>query len=101
MRTTKLNHPCFCPVCFALIDAATDLVGTASPKSGDLTLCIDCGSALMFDSLLMLYPALESELIAYGKRDPETFDRLGTVQQAVLERLRTRRWKHPVKELVQ
>jgi hypothetical protein len=102
--TTHDVKPCFCPVCFSLVEAATNASNktNASPKPGDLSICWECGSPLMYDSLMMLYPPLESELNAYGARDPETFEFLVRLQQAVMERVHSKpRRKHKVKELIQ
>lgn len=40
--------PSFCPKCFKLLDAATNMEGHEKPEPGDFTICIDCRSVLRF-----------------------------------------------------
>lgn len=40
--------PAACPTCGKLLDAASQADGNGAPKSGDITVCLHCGVALMF-----------------------------------------------------
>ena len=50
-----------CPVCGGHVDAASKLGGDAEPKEADATICIHCGSILIFDERLRLRMAEEHE----------------------------------------
>jgi hypothetical protein len=39
----------FCPKCFTLLDAVSNLYGRNAPDPGDFTICINCASVLRFD----------------------------------------------------
>lgn len=41
-------RPVECPVCAEVLDGATCVDRDASPKPGDATMCIKCGSIVMF-----------------------------------------------------
>lgn len=49
----------YCPVCGAKHECATNASGTRAPKDGDITICIKCGSMLVFclGSLIKPSPA--------------------------------------------
>jgi hypothetical protein len=53
MATTRIRAS-FCPHCFHVMDAATNVYGDSPPASGDFTVCIDCGSVLSFDENMQL-----------------------------------------------
>ena len=56
-----------CPVCSTLLDAATDVEEQGNkPKPDDLTICIGCGTFLLFDKNLKLYKPdkTDEELLA-------------------------------------
>lgn len=44
----------FCPYCFRLLDAASNVEGEGAPQPGDFTLCIECSSVLRFDEEMNL-----------------------------------------------
>jgi hypothetical protein len=52
--TTIRLAPQFCPVCFTLLDAATNLTGKGPPVEGDFTICIGCRSVLRFGAGLAM-----------------------------------------------
>jgi hypothetical protein len=47
MTTVRLP-PQFCPVCFTMLDAATNMTSEGPPVPGDFTICIGCRSILKF-----------------------------------------------------
>ena len=52
---TNRMHPCNCPKCDMLLDAATDLSDPNNePTPGDVTLCLYCDALLEFDEDMML-----------------------------------------------
>jgi hypothetical protein len=46
--------PRFCPVCFLLLTANTNLTSKDKPEPGDFTVCIKCASVLRFDGKMDL-----------------------------------------------
>lgn len=56
-RTTKTPGT-FCPVCKSALDCASDPLGDATPKPGDVSYCVYCSAILTFtqDLGLVLAP---------------------------------------------
>ena len=46
--------PSFCPRCFKLLNAATNMEGKDKPEPGDFTICIKCSSVLRFNPDMQL-----------------------------------------------
>lgn len=46
--------PSFCPQCFHLLDAATNMTSRDKPEPGDYTVCINCASVLRFGPDMLL-----------------------------------------------
>jgi hypothetical protein len=77
--TTRMEAQ-WCPTCFHRLDANSQIVkkgerpaAEATPDPGDVTICIECGSILVFDDAMKLYaienadnlpPSLRSVLLA-------------------------------------
>ena len=65
METTQLR-PSFCPSCFHVLDAATNVYDPSAPVPGDFTICIACCSVLQFDaSMTLVLSALDKIPIQY------------------------------------
>jgi len=45
---TKRVPTTFCPYCFTVLDAATNLDSKEPPRAGDFTVCIECCGLLRF-----------------------------------------------------
>jgi hypothetical protein len=54
--------PSFCPRCFSLLDAATNVTGKDAPEVGDFTVCIACSALLCFTAGMALRMASLSEI---------------------------------------
>jgi hypothetical protein len=84
-RTAKQS----CPGCGYRFDAHSQARdGDATPQPGDLTVCINCGGALVFGANLRVRPLTEAEL---SEIDPATLKLLSDTTAAVLEMQRRRR----------
>lgn len=61
--------PCECIVCRQALDAATAIGTPSSPKPGDATACIQCGTLMIFaDDLTLRAPnAAEASILAQDK----------------------------------
>lgn len=64
MTDTVQLPPQFCPVCFTVLNAATNMTSEGPPEPGDFTICIGCRAVLCFGlgmvmelSSLMAIPA--------------------------------------------
>lgn len=66
-----------CPVCFHLLDAATCASGDATPKPGDLTVCLYCTTFLKFNEQLRHVTLQDGE-----------FSKLGEIERRTLVRAR-------------
>lgn len=46
--------PQFCPVCFHLLDAATNMTSAEPPVEGDFTICIGCRAVLRWGAGMVM-----------------------------------------------
>lgn len=53
MKTSDIPE-FICTACFEAMDCASDMLGDRTPEPGDVTLCIRCGTAYVFDENLNL-----------------------------------------------
>ena len=54
-----------CPRCGYPFDAATNLCGPRGPQEGDLSVCIACGTILVYEADLSSHVATEEDLAHY------------------------------------
>jgi hypothetical protein len=54
--------PSYCPTCAVELDCATPAEVDATPRDGDLTVCMYCGAVLIFTAELRQRPATPAEL---------------------------------------
>lgn len=77
--------PYQCPVCRSRLDAATNLTGKTAPTDGDVSICFDCSSIVVFTADLKLRLPTDDELLVYVK--DERITRIVTlVAQSIAER---------------
>ena len=73
-----------CPCCGYKSDAATNMTNEKLvPKSGDLSICINCGDFLQYGDNLILNKLTESVL---DDIDQETLDEMLLIRKAILMR---------------
>jgi len=51
-----------CPLCFKLIDAATNIETKRAPEPGDVTICVYCSSWLIFNDDMTLRAASRQDI---------------------------------------
>lgn len=83
MRTHRLANA-KCPYCDSKIDGASDPLGDAEPKPGDITICIYCAGLMVFDQLLIPRFPTDEEVIE-ARKHPE----VAVVRAAVMKRIGT------------
>lgn len=75
-----------CPFCGCKSDAATNMNDeTLVPKSGDLSICINCGEFLQYGDNLVLDKMSESVL---DDIDQDTLDEMLLIRKAILRKLK-------------
>ncbi len=74
--STKLPIPSTCRKCGRKLDGATDPFGEATPKDGDVSFCIYCGTLSVFQDGYLRAPTDEEQVDI--DRDP----RLVAIQRA-------------------
>ena len=84
MTTTRLPYS-KCPVC---LDAATGVSPTGDPdpgkpEKGDATVCIYCGSLLLFGPGLVLHKATVAQMEDMAQAQPRAFRTLIEVKKAI------------------
>ncbi len=79
MTTTRIPDS-HCHACGTLFDRASDLLGRARPKPGDISVCVRCGVAATYDQDLRVVPLSASELAALPD---EVRDKLARYVRAV------------------
>jgi hypothetical protein len=72
-----------CPWCEYTLDGASDMEGKRSPKPGDLCICINCASLLMFDQGLIPQKISEDERRKILLAQPDLVETLAKLQWAV------------------
>jgi hypothetical protein len=85
--TTTRYRETSCPVCETKLDACTGVNHDDTPREGDVTLCIGCGSFLVFGPELQLRPMTDAEV---GDLDDETRITLQRARRSILELLKRR-----------
>lgn len=60
--SNKLTVSSFCPFCFRVLNAATNLESKDEPEEGDFTICIDCAQVLRWDEKMQLMKASLEEI---------------------------------------
>lgn len=76
--TTTLHRESTCPVCAYVVNASTAVYTHAKPKSGDLTVCLNCGAFLTYAD-----ESLSIRLLSAGE-----FAALSPIERAQLMRAR-------------
>jgi RNase P subunit RPR2 len=54
VNPTYTHRATVCPGCRQTINATSDPKGRGAPRSGDVTICVGCGTILRFDAQLRL-----------------------------------------------
>jgi hypothetical protein len=83
--TTTRHEPTACPRCGYRLDAASDLIGGATPKPGDFSVCLNCGELLRFNRKRILRICRPHELRDPGL-GPKEHATLLRAQQLIRER---------------
>lgn len=87
----RRHRPQHCPICRAHFDATSSPYNPgAEPKPGDFSVCFYCGAVLRFGGGGRLRRAYVAELHQVGEDDPELFDKIGQLQNAVFAARRER-----------
>lgn len=76
LSATKRLPPAFCPYCFTLLDAATNMESVEPPRPGDYTVCIECCGVLTFGD--------DMSIKAASLMDLPTHDRMRFAQMVSL-----------------
>jgi hypothetical protein len=81
----RLTNPTVkCPKCGHCLDAATSVEKeNLLPKEGDLSVCIECASLLMYEEGYFLHLITEKELSELRMNNPRAYDTLHLVQAQV------------------
>lgn len=80
MTTTRYRET-NCPACETKLDACTGVNHDDTPKEGDVTLCIGCGSFLAFGPELQLRILTDAEI---GELDDDTRITMQRARRAIL-----------------
>lgn len=79
-----MTAQCFCPACGYFVDRHSAFgEEPAVPKSGDLSVCLSCGSLNVFGDDMQLSVAPTG---VWKELDDETVMKIGIAQAAILER---------------
>jgi hypothetical protein len=63
VKTTPHDPTLDCPVCHEVLNASTDLTSDRTPEPGNVTLCIYCGSVLIYGDGLRLRQTWDPEIL--------------------------------------
>ena len=74
-----------CPTCWHCLDAALsyDSADTHRPKRGDVSVCIACGTILVYSRKLVVERMTFEDLTALHVSDPDTVRDLSRLQDAI------------------
>ena len=81
-----LVKPCLCPLCGYFMDAATCVSAETLPlpKSGDISMCLSCGAALVFNKDLSLRLMTEDERLVLPPNINTILARMDSARSAVV-----------------
>jgi hypothetical protein len=79
----------FCPECFYRMDSAECIHGDGKPKSGDASICLNCGELLIFKPDLSLRRTTWLERSAM-EQSPKQWQKIRKAQQLIAQRGRIR-----------
>jgi hypothetical protein len=65
-----LNQLSTCKCCKAKLNAVTGMNCNTVPKTGDITICANCGNTAKFDAQMNLEPLNDTELKQLQKQSP-------------------------------
>jgi hypothetical protein len=84
----------YCPMCGHLLDSATVIGrrGKREPRSGDISLCIECAEVLVYAEGMVLERADLNDLMDLK---PQQRQLLGQAQKLIRARGRLRNWPIP------
>lgn len=82
MSITRLSKSA-CPECMYVMDAATGVGHDRKPRSGDITVCWNCGACLSFSTDLILRSMTDDD---WSHVHPETRDTVMRVQKQIKDR---------------
>lgn len=68
---THYTREVSCPQCGGPLDAASQVIGMATPTPGDLTLCWHCGTFLIFDEPPVVHAMTDAELAGLDDHEYE------------------------------
>lgn len=85
---TTRHPPCLCPVCFKMVDAASPARKNATyrAKPGDLSICLYCGSRLVFTRTMQLRLLTEREWMKLEPDHRKYIERLQLAREQVAAR---------------
>jgi hypothetical protein len=87
------DKPQKCPACGYQIDASTSMFeDDAKPGPGDLSACLECATALIFDDDMTLRKLTTEDLDIISKTHPESLRDLAIVLQGI-DKMKTKRAK--------
>jgi hypothetical protein len=72
-----------CPSCGKMLDAASDLSGSKTPRHGDLTVCIGCSAVLLFTGTMGVRAPDTDELAGIYAAQPGLSGAVARVKVAV------------------
>lgn len=62
MKSSQVNRAARCPDCQKTLDAATDPIGSATPKPNDASICAYCGAINIFQTDLTLRSVTRADM---------------------------------------
>lgn len=74
-----------CPVCQCLLNASAPHDGKTAPKTGDFSLCVQCGSVLRFGDSLELSQADPTDIVALAETCPALYDQIKLSRAAIAQ----------------
>lgn len=77
-----------CPVCRAILNAASGINNSGAPVEGDLTICVYCGTILVYGDKMKLRVATTPEMENIKAEEPSTYRSLIAISLAVMARMR-------------
>jgi hypothetical protein len=63
MKKNRVNDEAYCPKCNTQLNGASDPIGEAVPKPGDLSVCIYCAELLVFNTDMTLRSLAFKEML--------------------------------------
>jgi len=79
-----------CPTCHYKMDATTAVFEKATPKKGDISVCMKCGTVTQFDEKLRMVALTSKEVDEIKEKYPALYIQIRQIQREIAKKFAKR-----------